>query len=74
MIHLLLRRKSINLTRFDYKFYWQKIFDEYASQSDIFEEIKPLAYSAVDGYKMSIFAYGATGSGKVNEVYQIIDQ
>ena len=33
-------------------------------QEDIFEEVRPLATSVLDGFNVCIFAYGQTGSGK----------
>ncbi len=32
--------------------------------SQVFDEVKPLVVSCMDGYHVCIFAYGQTGSGK----------
>lgn len=34
------------------------------SQEEIFQDVKPLVTSAMDGFNVSIFAYGQTGGGK----------
>lgn len=39
-------------------------FQPKCSQQEVFEEVKPLATSVLDGYNVCIFAYGQTGSGK----------
>uniref|UniRef100_A0A8P0TLZ3 Kinesin-like protein n=1 Tax=Canis lupus familiaris TaxID=9615 RepID=A0A8P0TLZ3_CANLF len=55
----------VNNKRESYKFKFQKIFDQGASQETIFENIaKPVAESVLAGYNGTIFAYGQTGSGK----------
>ncbi|PIA26323.1 hypothetical protein AQUCO_09500055v1 [Aquilegia coerulea] len=48
---------------------YDHVFDEAASQEDIFEDTKYLVQSAVDGYNVCIFAYGQTGSGKTFTIY-----
>lgn len=45
-------------------FTFDKIFDESASNKDVFDEVSQLVQSSLDGYKVCIFAYGQTGSGK----------
>eukprot|EP00434_Breviolum_minutum_P000724 symbB.v1.2.000637.t1/scaffold7.1/size571927/5 len=45
-------------------FEFDKAFQPKSSQQDVFEEVKPLATSVLDGYNVCIFAYGQTGSGK----------
>lgn len=47
-----------------YTFSFDKIFDEHASNADIFEEISQLVQSSLDGFNVCIFTYGQTGSGK----------
>ncbi|OBA27639.1 kinesin-domain-containing protein, partial [Hanseniaspora valbyensis NRRL Y-1626] len=45
-------------------FSFDRIFDETASNNDVFDEVSQLVQSSLDGYKVCIFAYGQTGSGK----------
>jgi len=47
-----------------YDFNFDHIFGPQASQVEIFEELALLVQSALDGYKVAIFAYGQTGGGK----------
>ncbi|XP_010555139.1 PREDICTED: kinesin-like protein KIN-14E isoform X3 [Tarenaya hassleriana] len=48
---------------------YDRVFDENASQDDVFEDTRYLVQSAVDGYNVCIFAYGQTGSGKTFTIY-----
>ncbi|QOU18453.1 hypothetical protein BRETT_000180 [Brettanomyces bruxellensis] len=47
-----------------YSFVFDKVFDQYATNQKIFEEVGQMVQSAIDGYNVCIFAYGQTGSGK----------
>merc|ERR1712228_999375 len=46
------------------EFSFDQVYQPNSSQEAIFEDVKPLIQSAVDGYNCCIFAYGQTGSGK----------
>ncbi|KAL5752236.1 hypothetical protein ACOSP7_022423 [Xanthoceras sorbifolium] len=48
---------------------YDRVFDGYASQEDVFEDTQYLVQSAIDGYNVCIFAYGQTGSGKTFTIY-----
>ena len=47
-----------------YPFNFDKIFRPQTPQERVFEEVEGLVQSALDGYKVCIFAYGQTGTGK----------
>merc|ERR1719428_2718012 len=47
-------------------FEFDKAFPPTTLQPEVFEEVKPLATSVLDGYNVCIFAYGQTGSGKTH--------
>lgn len=46
------------------RFVYDQVFTPRASQEAVFAEVLPLVQSALDGYKVCIFAYGQTNSGK----------
>ncbi|XP_075872848.1 kinesin-like protein KIF6 [Nelusetta ayraudi] len=55
----------VNHRRENYRFRFQKVFDQDARQDEIFQHIaRPVADSVLAGYNGTIFAYGQTGSGK----------
>ena len=49
---------------YDSSFHFNKIFREESSQEEVFNQVKPLLISALDGENICLFAYGATGTGK----------
>jgi kinesin family protein 6/9 len=54
-----------NNTRTKYKFVFDSVFNDSATQEQVFESVgKPIVMSALDGYNGTVFAYGQTGSGK----------
>jgi len=46
------------------KFEYDAVFNSTSVQKDVFEAVKPLCRSVLDGFNICIFAYGQTGSGK----------
>lgn len=53
----------------DQVFAFDRIFDENASQSDVYEgTTRQLIDSVLDGYNATVFAYGATGCGKTHTI------
>ena len=47
-----------------HSFGYDKVFNQDATQENVFAEMDGLVQSALDGYKVCVFAYGQTGSGK----------
>jgi len=45
-------------------FQFDQVYRPDTNQQHIFEDVKPLIESCIDGYNVCIFAYGQTGSGK----------
>mmetsp|Transcript_5271 Transcript_5271/g.11965 ORF Transcript_5271/g.11965 Transcript_5271/m.11965 type:complete len:1460 (-) Transcript_5271:94-4473(-) len=43
---------------------FDKVWGPETRQSDVFQDVEPMALSVIDGYNSCIFAYGQTGSGK----------
>ncbi|AQK70349.1 hypothetical protein ZEAMMB73_Zm00001d016232 [Zea mays] len=41
-----------------------RVFGQESTQDDMFEEVKPILRSTLDGHNICILAYGQTGTGK----------
>ena len=55
------------------KYTFDKVFGEGTTNSEIFSDLSQLLVSSLDGYNVSILAYGATNSGKtytMNSIYE----
>jgi len=50
-------------------FQFDAVFGEHSSQEEIFAECRSLVSSAVDGFNVTVFAYGQTGAGKTHTMY-----
>lgn len=46
------------------KYTFERVFGVNSTQEEVYEEIRELIRSFLDGYNLCIFAYGQTGSGK----------
>mmetsp|Transcript_20429 Transcript_20429/g.36638 ORF Transcript_20429/g.36638 Transcript_20429/m.36638 type:complete len:1280 (-) Transcript_20429:40-3879(-) len=51
----------------DYNF--DAVFDERSTQEDVFADCRSLIGSTVDGFNVTVFAYGQTGAGKTHTMY-----
>lgn len=53
----------------DQTFGFDRVFDDNATQQDLFEgTTKGLLSNVLDGYNATVFAYGATGCGKTHTI------
>jgi len=50
-------------------FQFDAVFEGSSSQEEVFADCRELVQSAVDGYNVTIFAYGQTGAGKTHTMY-----
>merc|ERR1712176_992667 len=48
---------------------FDSIFDDHSTQDDVFSECRSLVSSAIDGFNITVFAYGQTGAGKTHTMY-----
>lgn len=60
------QRRYLSNKNKDLQFIFDRVFDANSSQWDIFEETKSILESVFNGYNCTVFAYGATGSGKTH--------
>lgn len=49
-------------------FEFDRVYGSQSTQDEVFEDVKRLVYSAIDGYNVCVFAYGQTGSGKTHTI------
>ena len=57
--------QELSSSRIDPKtFQFDKVFGPQDNQQDVFNEVKDVVRSVIDGQKVCIFAYGQTGAGK----------
>ena len=47
-------------------FQFDRVFGASATQAEVFEEVSMLVQSALDGYRVTIFAFGQTSAGKTH--------
>ncbi|TNJ27324.1 Kinesin-14 [Giardia muris] len=52
--------------RMEYAFEFDRVFPMTATQQDVWDDVSELVQSALDGYRVCIFAYGQTASGKTH--------
>ncbi|CDI79832.1 kinesin motor domain-containing protein, putative [Eimeria acervulina] len=56
---------TLNNTRNEYRFQFDGIYDEHATQEEVFSDVAlPVVNDALRGINGTIFAYGQTGTGK----------
>ncbi|KAL8127516.1 hypothetical protein AgCh_014432 [Apium graveolens] len=55
-----------NITNPKKDFEFDRVFGPHVGQAELFIEVQPFVQSALDGFNVSIFAYGQTHSGKTH--------
>ncbi|XP_031263402.1 kinesin-like protein KIN-14A, partial [Pistacia vera] len=58
------RDDSISNPKKDFEF--DRVYGPHVGQAELFSDVQPLVQSALDGFNVSIFAYGQTHSGKTH--------
>ncbi|CAL0312999.1 unnamed protein product [Lupinus luteus] len=56
--------ESLSNPKKDYEF--DRVYGPHVGQAELFSDVQPLVQSALDGYNVSIFAYGQANSGKTH--------
>ncbi|XP_078322566.1 protein claret segregational-like isoform X2 [Crassostrea virginica] len=57
-------KSTVSIKGTEKRYTFEKVFDKESTQREVYEDIKELVRSFLDGYNLCIFAYGQTGSGK----------
>uniref|UniRef100_A0A2P2MB55 Kinesin-like protein n=1 Tax=Rhizophora mucronata TaxID=61149 RepID=A0A2P2MB55_RHIMU len=55
---------TISNSKKDFEF--ERVYGPHVGQAELFSDVQPFVQSALDGYNVSIFAYGQTRSGKTH--------
>ncbi|XP_016201049.1 kinesin-like protein KIN-14B isoform X3 [Arachis ipaensis] len=63
-IHVNTGDESLSNSKKDFEF--DRVYGPHVGQAELFTDVQPLVQSALDGYNVSIFAYGQTNSGKTH--------
>ncbi|CAO3597648.1 unnamed protein product [Absidia cylindrospora] len=68
-------QKDILLTTTNKLFSFDRVFDQYATQENIYDEVvQPILDQVLKGFNCTIFAYGQTGSGKTYTMEGSLEQ
>ncbi|KAF3320701.1 kinesin-like protein KCA2 [Carex littledalei] len=58
------RDESLTNPKKDYEF--DRVYGPHVGQGELFQDVQPFVQSALDGYNISVFAYGPSRSGKTH--------
>ncbi|KAF6172400.1 hypothetical protein GIB67_025905 [Kingdonia uniflora] len=58
---------SISNPKKDFEF--DRVYGPHVGQGELFHDVQPFVQSALDGYNVSVFAYGQTHSGKTHTMW-----
>ncbi|KAK7309573.1 hypothetical protein RJT34_06413 [Clitoria ternatea] len=56
--------ESLSNSKKDFEF--DRVYGPHVGQAELFSDVQPMVQSALDGYNVSLFAYGQTNSGKTH--------
>ncbi|KAJ1399539.1 P-loop containing nucleoside triphosphate hydrolase [Sesbania bispinosa] len=56
--------ESLSNSKKDFEF--DRVYGPHVGQAELFSDVQPMVQSALDGYNVSLFAYGQTHSGKTH--------
>lgn len=63
------RKITIRKSEQFFESYYDKVFNQEATQKDIYKFIKPLIHDIKKGINSTVFTYGQTGSGKTYTMF-----